>query len=40
MIKFNDAIRSINLFSHISDEEIEIIKEISHFSKYEAETIL
>lgn len=40
MIKFNEAIRKINLFSHISDEEIEIIKEISHFSKYEAESIL
>lgn len=40
MIKFNDAIRSINLFSHISDEEIDVLKEMSHFTKYEAESIL
>lgn len=40
MIKFEEALRSINLFSHLNDDEMEILKNISHLSKYEEDSIL
>ena len=39
-MKFDEALKSINLFSHISQEEIDILKDISHLSKYEEDSIL
>ena len=39
-MKFDEALKSINLFSHVNDEEIEILKNISHLSKYEEDSIL
>lgn len=40
MIKLTEAIKNVNLFSHITEEELEVLKEISHISKYEKDSIL
>lgn len=40
MIKLEDAIRSITLFSHVNDEELAILQEISHTEKFEKDAVL
>lgn len=40
MIKLNEAIKQINLFSHVSDKELQTLCDISYISKFEKDAIL
>jgi len=40
MVKLEEAIKSITLFSHINDDELKILKEISHTEKFERNSVL
>jgi len=40
MITLDDAIKQVNLFSHIEEKEFNILKEISFISRYEKDSIL
>ena len=40
MLNIKDAIKSLNLFTNLNEEEIEFISSISHTSKYEANSVL
>lgn len=40
MLNIKNAIKSLNLFTNLNEEEIEFISSISHTSKYEANSVL
>lgn len=40
MINTKEAIKSISLFSHLSDEELEVVSSMSDISSYNSETVL
>lgn len=40
MLNIKNAIKSVNLFTNLNEEEIEFISSISHTSKYEANSVL
>ncbi|WP_321311791.1 Crp/Fnr family transcriptional regulator [Halarcobacter sp.] len=40
MIKTKEAIKSISLFSHLSDEELDLVASMSDISSYNANTVL
>lgn len=40
MLNIKNAIKSLNLFTNLNEEEIEFIASISHTSKYEANSVL
>ena len=40
MIKLEEAIKSITLFSHVSEDELKVLQEISYTEKFEKDSVL
>lgn len=40
MVRLEEAIKSINLFSHVDEENLKILREMSHISRFEKDAVL